>query len=94
MTEKFNYIDVTGKEGKMRSTRTKRKECDEFPIELTKNYSESLPISEAKKKDLLNLVKKNIIPEELEHWYKNLKTVTVPKDIEEEEMLSGEDDNL
>lgn len=69
MTEKFNYTDVTDKEGKMRSTRTKRKECDEFPIELTKNYSESLPISEAKKKDLLNLVKNNIIPEELEDWY-------------------------
>lgn len=88
MSETFNYIDVTGKEGKTRATRTKRKEQDEFPTELKKMYEESLPISEAKKKDLLNLVKKNIIPEELEPWYKNLKTVSVP---EEEDEMSCEE---
>lgn len=58
MSETFNYVAVTGKEGKTRITRTKRKEQDEFTTELKKLYKKSLPISEAKKKDLLNLAKK------------------------------------
>ncbi|KAL4706739.1 hypothetical protein ACJJTC_014494 [Scirpophaga incertulas] len=64
MSENFNYMDVTGREGMTRATRAKRY-AFEFPIALKKMYKESLPISEAKKKDLLYLIQKDIIPEEL-----------------------------
>ncbi|KAL4705692.1 hypothetical protein ACJJTC_018765 [Scirpophaga incertulas] len=49
--------------------------------------SPSLPISEAKKKNLLYFIQKNIISEELEPWYKNLKTAN----SEEEHVLSDEE---
>lgn len=44
------------------------------PSELENLYSRKLTIPEAKKKDLLNLCKSNIIPEEYHHFYQQLKT--------------------
>lgn len=41
---------------------------------IPKAYSSPLPISEAKKKDLINLCKKGIIPQELHLWYESLPT--------------------
>lgn len=92
MSEDFNYMDVTGREGMTRATRAKRQELD-FPIQLKKIYKESLPISVAKKTDLLYLIQKNIIPEELEPWYKNLKTAnSVPENVEEEHDVQSDDE--
>ena len=53
------------------STRTNRKmkKCSQS---LPKLYSSLLPISAAKKKDLLNLCKKEIIPSVHHHYYENL----------------------
>ncbi|CAH0692027.1 unnamed protein product [Spodoptera exigua] len=41
---------------------------------IPKAYSSPIPISEAKKKDLLNLCTKGIIPQELHSWYETLPT--------------------
>lgn len=43
-------------------------------------YQEHLKISEAKKKDLVNLCTKGIIPEELHGWFRNLKARVEVKD--------------
>lgn len=48
-------------------------EACELP-NLIKLYKGELPISVLKKKDLLNLCKKGIIPKELHGWYENLVT--------------------
>lgn len=40
--------------------------------ELKPAYEHPLPITEAKKKDLMNLCRKNIIPAELHAWYASL----------------------
>lgn len=37
-------------------------------------YSAPLPISEAKKKDLISLCRKGIKPQELHSWYESLPT--------------------
>lgn len=46
----------------------------QFPDQLQRLYQEPLKISAAKKKDLITLCKKGIIPEELHGWFENLKT--------------------
>lgn len=43
-----------------------------MPVELQKLYSRQLPISAAKKKDLLTLCRKKIIPQEFHAMYKSL----------------------
>ncbi|CAG5056570.1 unnamed protein product [Parnassius apollo] len=43
-----------------------------FPDQLNCLYKEPLKISAAKKKDLLNLCRKGIIPEEVHGWFENL----------------------
>lgn len=50
----------------------------------TQIYENELPISEAKKKDLLKLCASGVIPVELHQWYKNLPTLKSVKDFEEE----------
>lgn len=47
-------------------------------------YENELPISEAKKKDLLKLCASGVIPVELHQWYKNLPTLKSAKDFEDE----------
>ncbi|CAH1102952.1 unnamed protein product [Psylliodes chrysocephalus] len=46
----------------------------EFPSEIPFLYDSQLPISNAKKKDLLKLCRKEIIPEELHEWFNKLKS--------------------
>lgn len=43
-----------------------------FQIRLEKAYTQQLPLTKDKKKDLLNLCRKKIIPEELHAWYESL----------------------
>ncbi|CAB3229541.1 unnamed protein product [Arctia plantaginis] len=45
-------------------------------ITLKQLYLNPLPISEAKKRDLLSLCTKKIIPEEYHGWYSSLPTAT------------------
>lgn len=73
-----------------RSTRAKKtNHALEVPL-LKQLYDRPLPISEAKKKDLLKLCKTGTIPEEFHGWYKSLRTEEneidrVPEtDVEEE----------
>lgn len=47
---------------------------DILPDGLSNLYNSPLPISVSKKKDLVNLCKKGVIPEELHGWFANLKT--------------------
>ncbi|CAG9773465.1 unnamed protein product [Ceutorhynchus assimilis] len=47
----------------------KNKETD---IQIAQQYSKRLPISKAKKKELLKLCDKNIIPHQLQKWYQDL----------------------
>ena len=52
-------------------------------------YSRKRPITEAKKKDLVQLCKEGLIPEELHHWFN-----TLPVQSEAEELISIDDTNI
>jgi hypothetical protein len=52
-------------------------------------YEQYLPISKAKKKDLLQLCRKNIIPTELHGWYESLPA----SDNIEPNIISSESDD-
>lgn len=52
----------------------KKKRLTNWKYVIPKAYSSPIPISEAKKKDLLNLCTKGIIPQELHSWYETLPT--------------------
>lgn len=69
----FIELDVQGR------TR-KRGRAQIWLTELPKCYDTKLPISEAKKKDLITLCNKNIIPEEFHEYYKALPSQTSTKD--------------
>lgn len=68
------------------STRKRKKRADdaviqnvriiepELPAELTQLYRKCLPISKAKKADLLKLCSKGVIPEEYHDWYEKIET--------------------
>lgn len=84
MSNNFNYIDVSrAQEPKVNTNKIiTRNRCEtvninnvnNYPVNLKKMYDHPQPISAAKKKDLLNLCRKGIIPEELHGWYENLPT--------------------
>lgn len=61
-----------------------------MPIELNKLYSRKLPISAAKKKDLVKLCTKKVIPQEYHPWYKSLP---VEKINTTDKTLNQSDDN-
>lgn len=68
----YNLLNAICKPG--RSTR--RTQNSEMPTisaeDLPRAYQQYLPITKQKKKDLLQLCKKNIIPKELHGWYEGL----------------------
>lgn len=80
--ENLNTIDFSGATVQ-KETRTRRKKNPEieFPKELENLYLEALPISAAKKKDLINLCNTGVIPEEYHGWYKQLKSSTDAVDL-------------
>lgn len=49
-------------------------------LELNCLYSKPLPISHEKKKDLLKLCEKNVIPDVFHNFYKNLPSIPLKKD--------------
>lgn len=67
-------------EATSRNTRGKTRVKNTVPqanptvVQLKQLYYKPLPISEAKKKDLLGLCNKKIIPEEYHGWYSSLPT--------------------
>lgn len=66
-------MDTSSKTWKARQTRNMTTAALDFSkICLEKAYHQPLSISDAKKKDLINLCKKNIIPVELHPWYESL----------------------
>ncbi|CAH0723007.1 unnamed protein product, partial [Brenthis ino] len=86
------------------STRNKKRSTEnylaavnlQFPDQLNRLYQEQLEISEAKKKDLISLCNKLIIPEELHGWFISLKTskqiVDKLPEPAVDEVESGEDE--
>ncbi|KAJ2950557.1 hypothetical protein O0L34_g8802 [Tuta absoluta] len=75
--DKFFHIIVKDtSEGKQtrRSTRASTRVNAPEPPLLKQLYDRQLPITEAKKKDLLKLCKTGTIPEELHGWYSSLRT--------------------
>ncbi|CAG4934694.1 unnamed protein product [Parnassius apollo] len=86
MSETFLYIDVdvlyvdakNTEPSQHLSTRAKKRKETTTPqtIVLKQLYLNPLPISEAKKRDLLSLCTKKIIPEEYHGWYSSLPTAT------------------
>ncbi|KOB72465.1 Metalloendopeptidase [Operophtera brumata] len=75
-------MDTTSKQGRGRQTRsTPAAVLEASEIRLEKAYKQALPISEAKKKEMLNLCKKNIIPEELHPWYESLPSTSQPREV-------------
>lgn len=74
----FLELDVCGSKGnapKRRCTRTQNKSGSEARIAAVipkKAYRSLIPISDLKKKDLLEMLRKKIIPSEYAHFYENL----------------------
>ncbi|KAL4718408.1 hypothetical protein ACJJTC_004679 [Scirpophaga incertulas] len=90
MSENFRSIDVCKMSVSTPKTRAKRNSNPpsvnvQLPEHLEHLYSTQLPISLAKKKDLLNMCEKLIIPEELHAWIRSMKTYTKPTTLESEE---------
>ena len=86
---RYNYTDTFMKlrvSGPGRPAKQKNLSCA---------YKGKIPISEAKKKDLINLCKKFVIPEEVHPWYEALPTSKNVKDQVPEPSVedSGDDDN-
>ncbi|KAL4703070.1 hypothetical protein ACJJTC_008656 [Scirpophaga incertulas] len=86
MSEHFNAIEVGEKlstskihheystRKKMRGTVNETPADQQFPDQLNRVYQEPIKITEAKKRDLINLCRKGIIPEELHGWFENMET--------------------
>ena len=53
----------------------RRKSSDALKKEAKQAYKERLPVSEAKKNDLVNLCNSNIIPKAYHMYYRQLKTI-------------------
>ncbi|XP_045506624.1 uncharacterized protein LOC123702846 [Colias croceus] len=68
----YNLLNTLCKPGRL----TRRTVNSEMPTlnteDLPRAYKQCLPITKLKKKDLLQLCKKNIIPKELHGWYESL----------------------
>ncbi|CAH1643294.1 unnamed protein product [Spodoptera littoralis] len=68
----YNLLNALCKPGRP----TRRTQNSEMPTinteDLPRAYKQCLPITKQKKKDLLQLCKKNIIPKELHGWYEGL----------------------
>lgn len=63
-----------------------------IPTELKPLYGNQLPISIAKKRDLLRLCSKNVIPQEYHGWYKSLPVHKSVKDRAPESAVGSESD--
>lgn len=90
MSENFRSIDVCKMAVNTPKTRAKRNSNPpsvnvQLPNEIEHLYSTQLPISLAKKKDLLNMCEKLIIPEALHAWIRGMKTYTKPTAFESDE---------
>lgn len=81
--EDFKQMDVRGKE--------RRSTDNAMSSSIPRAYAARLPISEAKKKDLLSLCKKCVIPKELHHWYNELPSSHFMRDALPEPDLNEED---
>lgn len=87
MSDNFRSINVLKMPVNTLKTRAKRNSNPpsvnvQLPEEIELLYSSQLPISIAKKKDLLNMCEKQIIPEELHAWIRDMKTYTKPPAFE------------
>ncbi|RVE42680.1 hypothetical protein evm_012668 [Chilo suppressalis] len=90
MSEDYRTIDVCKMPVNTSKTRAKRNSNPpsvnvQLPEEIELLYSSQLPISIAKKKDLLNMCEKQIIPEELLAWIRDMKTYTKQPAFESDE---------
>lgn len=90
MSENFRSIDVCKMAVNTPKTRAKRNSNPpsvnvQLPNEIEHFYFTQLPISLAKKKDLLDTCEKLIIPEELHAWIRGMKTYTKPTAFEIDE---------
>lgn len=79
MSQNFRSIDVSNRSYTTPKTRATRRSnppsaAVQLPDDLESLYFSQLPISADKKKDLVTMCNKKIIPEEFHHWIKNMKT--------------------
>lgn len=81
------------------SERSEISEVQYFPDKLLQLYKKPLSISVAKKRDLLQLCSKGVIPEEYHPWFNNLNSDAVCKDrvpdctvSDDESAISSDDD--
>ena len=73
-TDRYNYSDDFKRINVCRSGRAA------LPADLGQAYQTRIPISEAKKKDLVKLCTQLVIPPEMHEWYKSLPTTSRTKD--------------
>lgn len=83
MSEELFYIDILGKTPAT-SKRPKRR-WDKEPQEASPNklYSQPVPITKAKKNDLITLCEKGVIPEEYHGWFSSLLSTNEPDRLPE-----------
>ena len=82
-TEEFKRINVA-----------RRGRPTPFPTEIPNAYEARTPISFAKKKDLLQLCKKDVIPREVYSWFKALPSSRDAKDrLPEPGMIDSRSDD-
>ncbi|KAL0832203.1 hypothetical protein ABMA28_001657 [Loxostege sticticalis] len=79
MSEEFLSLDVSGTAHVANNRPKRRKEKENTrqasQVTLKKLYSKPLPITKAKKRDLLALCQKKVIPEEYHGWFSSLAEV-------------------
>lgn len=78
--EHFLEIDVSTKK---RSTRGRPATWNS--LELSKKYTQRLPVSEKKKNDLLSLLRSGIIPSDYSQYINDIPAVNQPMPLEDEE---------
>lgn len=89
MSENFLWMEVSQNNDSTHSLKTrakKRKDNNSSQVgsnSLKQLYMSPIPISEAKKKDLIGLCNKKIIPEELHGWFSSLPTNNEPDRLPE-----------
>ncbi|KAF6201324.1 hypothetical protein GE061_005772 [Apolygus lucorum] len=74
------------------SVRRSRHSTSKMTEALPPLYHKQLPILEAKKRDLITLCRKNVIPKNLQQWFHNLPTSKTTVDRAAEPAMSDDSD--
>lgn len=83
MSEELFYIDILGKTPATSKRPKRRRDKEPHEASLNKLYSQPVPITKAKKNDLITLCEKGVIPEEYHGWFSSLLSTNEPDRLPE-----------